>query len=128
LNFLKQIDAQVPEGLDVHIVSSWIIRPPTRHPRSNRGSPAGRTIMSTSRRLPRHGSIRSSAGSLNSPESSPARCSHLRQAPRGPASVIHRPAQQEPEALQMDRVRGPDFWTSVKRLCHKAQQTLCGEL
>jgi hypothetical protein len=49
-------------------ISSWITTPPTRHPRSKRGSPAGRITMSTSRQLPRHGSIRSSAGSLNSPE------------------------------------------------------------
>ena len=31
-------------------------------------SPAGRITMSTSRRLPHHGSIKSNAGSLNSPE------------------------------------------------------------
>jgi hypothetical protein len=43
--------------------------PPTKPQRLRRDSPAGRTIMSTSHRLRRHGSIRSSAGSLNSPES-----------------------------------------------------------
>src|SRR6476646_4669431 len=67
LKFLKEIDAQVPEGS--MSISSWITTPPTRHPRSKRGSPAGLIIMSTLRRLRRHGSIRSSAGSLNSPES-----------------------------------------------------------
>jgi len=66
LKFLKEIDAKVPEGLDVHIV--WITTQPTRHPRSKRGSPAGRITMSTSRQPPRHGSIKSNAGSLNSPE------------------------------------------------------------
>ena len=39
----------------------------------------GRIITSTSRRLRRHGSIRSSAGSLRAP---PERCSYLRQATR----------------------------------------------
>jgi len=38
---------------------------PTKHPRSNGGSLAGHTIMPTSPRLPRYGSIRSRAGSLN---------------------------------------------------------------
>ena len=32
-------------------ISSWIIMPPTKPPRSGRGSPGGRTITSTSRRL-----------------------------------------------------------------------------
>jgi transposase len=67
LNFLKEIDAQVLMG-SISILS-WITMPPTKPPRSRRGSPAGRIIMSTSRRLRRHGSIRSSVGSLNSPES-----------------------------------------------------------
>ena len=68
LKFLKEIDAQVPEGLDVHIVMDNYATH-KRHPRSKRGSPAGRITMSTSRRLPHHGSIKSNAGSLNSPES-----------------------------------------------------------
>jgi hypothetical protein len=49
---------------------SWITTPPTKPPESRRGSLAGRSIMSTSRRLQRHGSIRSNAGLPNSPESS----------------------------------------------------------
>ena len=68
LKFLKEIDAQVPEGLDVHIVMDNYATHKTPK-KSKRGSPAGLTIMSILRRLPRHGSIRSSAGSLNSPES-----------------------------------------------------------
>ena len=67
LNFLKEIDAQVPEGLDIHIVMDNYAT--TKPQRLRRGSPAGRIIMSTSHRLRRHGSIRSSAGSLSSPES-----------------------------------------------------------
>jgi hypothetical protein len=38
-------------------ISSWTTTPPTRHPRSRPGSPAGRIIMSTSRRLQRHGPL-----------------------------------------------------------------------
>jgi transposase len=68
LNFLKEIDAQVPEGSISTL--SWITMPPTKPPGSRRGSLDGRSIMSTSRRLQRHGSIRSNAGSPNSPESS----------------------------------------------------------
>jgi DDE superfamily endonuclease len=85
LKFLKEIDAQVPEGLDVHIVmdnyathktpkiKAWLARRPHNHVHL--------------RRLPRHGSIRSSAGSLNSPES---RSSEVSTAPSGssrPTSV-----------------------------------------
>ena len=67
LNFLKEIDAQVPEGLDIHIVMDNYATHKT--PRTKRGSRTGRIIMSISRRLRRHGSIRSSAGSLSLPES-----------------------------------------------------------
>ena len=67
LNFLKEIDAQVPEGLDVHIVMDNYAT--TRRRRSRRGLPVGRNIMSTSRRLRHHGSTRSSAGLPSSPES-----------------------------------------------------------
>jgi hypothetical protein len=79
LNFFKEIDAQVPEELDVHTVMDNM--PPTRHPRSRRGSPAARIISWTSRRLRRHGSIRSSAGLQSSPKKrAPARRSYLGQA------------------------------------------------
>lgn len=50
-DFLKQIDANVPRDLDVHI--SWIIYAPTKPRWSGRGWRAGLTPMSTSR-LPRH--------------------------------------------------------------------------
>jgi hypothetical protein len=47
LKYLKEIDRQIPEGLAS--ISSWTTTPPTRRPRSKRGSPAGRIIMATSR-------------------------------------------------------------------------------
>jgi hypothetical protein len=49
-------------------ISSWPTMPPTRRPRSKRGLPAGRIIMSTSRRRRHHGSTKSNAGSLSSLE------------------------------------------------------------
>ena len=88
LKFLKEIDAQVPEGLDVHIVMDNYATH-KRHPRSKRGSPAGLTIMSILRRLPHHGSIRSSAGSLNSPES---RSSEVSTPPSGSSRPTFAPS------------------------------------
>jgi len=67
LNFLKEIDAQVPEGLDIHIVMDNYATHKT--PKIKSWLPAGRIIMSTSRRLRHHGSIRLSAGLPNSLES-----------------------------------------------------------
>ncbi|MGY3238233.1 transposase [Bradyrhizobium sp. USDA 4448] len=87
--FLKEIDAQIPEGLAVHIVIDNYATHKT--PKTKRGSLAGRTIMSTSRRLPRHGSIRSSAGSLNSPES---RSSEVFTPPSGNSRPISVPSSK----------------------------------
>ena len=67
LNFLKEIDAQVAEGLDIHIVIDNYATHKT--PKIKVWLAADRIIMSTSPRLHRHGSIRSNAGSLSSPES-----------------------------------------------------------
>ncbi len=47
LDFLKQIDRTVPDGLVVHIVMDNY--GPTKPPRSGPGSPAAHTIMCTSR-------------------------------------------------------------------------------
>jgi hypothetical protein len=57
---LRETMYDVPGGLDVHIVLDNYATHKT--PKIKRGSPAGRIIISISRRLPRHGSIRSSAG------------------------------------------------------------------
>ena len=87
LDFLKQIDAQVPPDLDVHII--MIITPPTKPRWSGPGSPAGRTIMSTSRRRRHRGSTRSSAGSPNSPASS---CSAVSIPPSASSSRTSAPS------------------------------------
>jgi hypothetical protein len=73
--------------------------PPTRPPRSRRGSPVGRIIMSTSRRLRRHGSIRSSAGSLSSPES---RSSEVFTPPPGDSRPI-----SVPSSIGTTKIQGP---------------------
>ena len=61
LDFLKEIDRRVPEGLDIHIVMDNYAT--HRRRRSRPGWRGGRTGMSTLRRRLRRGSIRSSAGS-----------------------------------------------------------------
>jgi hypothetical protein len=56
LDFLKEIDARVPDDLDVHVVMD--ITPPTRRRESRPGWQDARATMSTSRRRLRPGSIR----------------------------------------------------------------------
>jgi hypothetical protein len=68
LDFLKQIDARVPDGLDIHIIMDNT--PPIKLRRSNLGWRGGPTTMCTSRQHRRRGSIRSNVGSPSSPESS----------------------------------------------------------
>ena len=127
LNFLKEIDAQIPEKeLDVHIVMDNYATHKT--PRSRRGSPAGRIIMCTSRRLRRHGSIRSSAGSLSSPESGSSAAVHtsVRQLEADIRTFIDR-HNENPRPFKWTK-SADQISASVKRFCQKAQQTLCGEL
>jgi hypothetical protein len=85
LKFLKEIDAKVPEGLDVHIVmdnyaihktpkiKTWLARRPHYH------------VHFTP--TPPHGSIRSSAGSLNSPENKSSEAFTLPSGSSRPTSV-----------------------------------------
>ena len=125
LSFLKQIDARVAEGLEVHIVmdnyathktpkiKAWLTRRPI--------------IMSTSRRLRHRGSTRSSAGSPISLESDSGAASYLSQAARGRHPHLHRQAQRNPKPFKW--VKSADqILASVKRFCQKTPQTLCREL
>src|SRR6186997_3231476 len=109
-------------------ISSWITTLPTRHPRSKRGSPAGLTIMSILRRLPRQW--------INQVERWFAELTR-KQIQRG----VHTSVRQLEADIRTfidlhNRNPKPFKWTksadqilaSVKRFCHKAQQTLCGEL
>src|SRR3981189_1784889 len=96
-------------------ILSWITMPPTKPPRSRRGSPADRIIMCPSPRLRRHGSIRSSAGSLSSQE-----CSYLRQATRSRYPSFHRSAQPKSPAVQMDQIGRPNLGLSEALLPQSA--------
>jgi DDE superfamily endonuclease len=125
LKFLKEIDAQIPEGLDVHIVmdnyathktpkiKAWLARWPHYH--------VHLTPTSAS-------SIRSSAGSLSSPESRSSEGVHtsVRQleADIRTFTELH---NRNPKAFKWT-MSADQILASVKRFCHKAQQTLCGEL
>ena len=64
LDFLKEIDAQVPEGLDIHVVMDNYATHKTAAVKAWLAH-GGRTGMSTLRRRRRRGSIRSNAGSPN---------------------------------------------------------------
>jgi hypothetical protein len=78
LKFLKEIDTQVPEGLDVHIVMDNY---------ATHKTPKIKAWLARRPHVPRHGSIRSSAGLLNSPE---GRSSEVSTPPSGgsrPTSV-----------------------------------------
>jgi hypothetical protein len=101
LKFLNEIDAQAPESLDVHIGMDNYATPKT--PKIKAWLAAGLTTMCILRRLPRHGSIRSSASSLSSPES---RSSEVFTPPSGssrPTSV--------PSSTCTTETRSPFKWT-----------------
>jgi transposase len=126
LKFLKEIDAQVPEGLDVHIVmdnyathktakiKAWLARRPHYH------------VHFTP----------TSASWINQVERWFAELTR-KQIQRG----VHTSVRQLEADIRTfidvhNRSPKPFKWTksaddilaSVKRFCHKAQQTLCGEL
>ncbi len=125
LKFLKKIDAQIPEGS--LSTSSWTTTRPTRHPRSKRGSLAGRTIC------PLHADFRVMDQSDRAlvrgthQKADPARCSHLRQAARGRHPWFIELHNNNPKPFKWTKF-ADQILAPVKRLCHKAQQTLCGEL
>jgi transposase len=126
LRFLKEIDAQVPEGLDVHIVmgnyathktpkiKAWLARRPHYH------------VHFTP----------TSASWINQVERWFAELTR-KQIQRG----VHTSVRQLEADIRTfidlhNKVPRPFKWTksadqilaTVKRFCHKAQQTLCGEL
>jgi len=104
LKFLKEIDAQVPEGLDVHIVmdnyathktakiKAWLARRPHYHVHF---TPTSASWINQVERW--------------FAELTRKQGSHLRKAARGRHPYLHRPAQQKPQALQMAQVCRPDF-------------------
>src|SRR3981081_1025895 len=126
LNFLKEIDAQVPEGLDVHIVmdnyathktpkiKAWLARRPHYH------------VHFTP----------TSASWINQIARWVAALTRQAIQESGHPSVRQREADIRTFIDLHNRNPKPFKWTksadqilaSVKRFCHKAQQTLCGEL
>src|SRR6476659_6390439 len=126
LNFLKEIDAQIPEGLDIHIVmDNYATHTPPK------------ILPSLSLRPHYHVHFPpTSASSINQVERWFAELTRKRLQ-RG----VHTSVRQLEDDIRtfIDRHNQnprPFKWTksadqilaSVKRFCHKAQQTLCSEL
>jgi hypothetical protein len=80
------------------------------------------------RRLPHRGSIRSSAGSLKLTRKQTQRGVHtsVRQLEADIRTFIDL-HNQNPKPFKWTK-SADQILASVKRFCHKAQQTLCGEL
>ena len=127
LDFLKQIDARVPEGLDVHIIMDNYATHKTAVDQ-NTGWRGGRTIMCTSRRRRRRGSIRSNAGLPNSPESKLRRGVHTstKQLEADIRTFIER-HNENPKPYRWTK-SADEILAAVKRFCQKTEQTLCSEL
>src|SRR5215510_6053691 len=126
LNFLKEIDAQVPDGLDVHIVmdnyathktpkiKAWLARRPHYHVHFTPTSASWinqveRWFAELTRKRLRRGVHTS-----------------VRQLQADIRAFIDR-HNQNPRPFKWTR-SADQILASVKRFCHKTQQTLCGEL
>ena len=126
LNFLKEIDAQVAEGLDIHIVmdnyathktpkiKAWLARRPHYHVHFTPTSASWinqveRWFAELTRKRLRRG-VHTSVSQLEA---------DIR-------SFIER-HNQNPRPFKWTK-SADQILASVKRFCHKAQQTLCGEL
>ena len=126
LNFLKEIDAQVPEGLDIHIVmdnyathktpkiKAWLARRPHYHVHFTPTSASWINQVErwfaelTRKRLQRgvHTSVRQLEADIR--------------------AFIDR-HNQNPRPFKWTK-SADQILASVKRFCHRAQQTLCSEL
>ena len=103
LDFLKEIDAQVPEGLDIHIVmdnyathktapvKAWLARRAHWHIRLHADL---RVLDQSGRTLVRRTDAQAAA----------ARCAPLDPPARSRHPRLHRQAQRRPEALQVDQI------------------------
>ena len=117
LNFLKEIDAHVPEGLDIHIVmdatqktpniTAWLARRRHYHvhftPTSASWINQGRALVCLARQ-----------------KGAPYRCSYLCQATRSRYPRLHRSAQRKSQALQMDQICRPNPGLSETLLSQSA--------
>ena len=126
LDFLKQIDAHVPEGLDVHIImdnyathktpkiKAWLARRPHYHVHFTPTSASWinqveRWFAELTRKQLQRG-VHTSTAQLEADIRS-----------------LHRQPQQKPKPYKWTK-SADEILASVKRFCHKAEQTLCGEL
>src|SRR5260370_39531059 len=109
-------------------ILSWITMPPTKPPRSRRGSPADRIIMCPSPRLRRHGSNQVERWFAELTRKRLQRGVHtsVRQLEADIRAFIDRP-NQNPRPFKWTK-SADQILASVKRFCHKAQQTLFSEL
>jgi len=104
LDFLKQIDARVPDGLDVHIIMDNYATHKTAAIK-NLGWRGDRTTRCTSRQLRRRGSIKPNGGSPSSPESSCVAASIPQQSNWKQISTPSSSATMKIQALSMDQIR-----------------------
>jgi transposase len=126
LNFLKEIDAQVPEGLDIHIVmdnyathktpkiKAWLARRPHYHVHFTPTSAS--SINQVERWFAELAKKRLRRGVHTS----------VRQLEADIRAFIDR-HNQNPRPFRWTK-SADQILASVKRFCHKAQQTLCSEL
>ena len=104
LDFLKQIDAQVAEGLDVHIIMDNYAYP-------QNGSHQGMARAAAALSCAFHtyvGLLDQPGRALvrrTHPKKAAARRPHLDQPARGRHPLLHRAPQREPQTLQVDQVR-----------------------
>ena len=126
LNFLKEIDAQVPEGIDIHIVmdnyathktpkiKAWLARRPHYHVHF---TPTSASWINQVERW---------FAELTRKQLQRGVHTSVRQLEADIRSFIDR-HNQNPRPFKWTK-SADQILASVKRFCHKAQHTLCGEL
>ena len=104
LDFLKEIDRRVPEGLDIHIVMDNYATHKTAPVKGLAGATSALAH-------PLHADLRfldQSGRTLvcrTDAQAAAARCAHLDQPARSRHPRLHRTTQRRPEALQVDQIR-----------------------
>jgi hypothetical protein len=125
LHFLKEIDAKVPEGLDIHIV---IDNYATHKTPQDQGVARPPAALSSPLHADFGVMVRSSAGLPSSPESGSVEVFiPLQRQPEADIRAFIDWHNQNPRLFKWTK-SADQILASVKRICHNAQQTLCGEL
>ena len=103
LDFLKEIDAQVPEGLDIHIVMDNL-----RHPQDRGGQGLAGAASALARPLYADVGVVDQSGRTLvrrvDAQATAARRAHLHPPARSRYPGLHRKAQRRPQALQVDQI------------------------